>query len=69
VGRIVFENGDVIKEVKKVTDTHDGFLRIEYFVKSDMTDSKKLKVVTEVLRKDSIRKIEGVKIWESKSSS
>jgi hypothetical protein len=68
VGRIVFENGDVIKEVKKVTDTHDGFLRIEYFVKSDMTDSKKLKVVTEVVRKDSIRKMEGVKIWESKSS-
>ena len=52
--------------VKKVCRYAGGFLRIECFAVGDMTDSRKFDVVTEVVRKDSIWKIEDVKIREGK---
>ena len=52
--------------MKKVYRYAGGFLRIECFAVGDMNDSKKFNVVTEVVRKDSIWKIEDVKIWEGK---
>jgi len=55
VGRIIMQNGDVIKDVKKVIDTHDGFLRVERY--------RENKIVIDIMSKEKVDRIEDIKIW------
>jgi len=67
VGRIIKQDGEVIDEVKRVIDTQDGFLRIErfirirhFFVKNPNPDD--IRVVTDIISKDQVRRIEDIRI-------
>jgi len=66
MGRIVMQDGEVIEDVKKVMDTHDGFLRVERFIKKTEAEAKPTEIVIEIISKERVHRLEHIKIWEGR---